>query len=61
MSLLFVLYNCGFHSACPLMNKDKRLMKLPDGRVLDCHDIEWFVLETNRDHSVIFETALISN
>ena len=22
---------------------------------LDYHDIEWFVLETNRDHSVIFE------
>jgi len=21
------------------------------------HDIEWFALETNRDHSVIFETA----
>ena len=24
---------------------------------LDYCDIEWFVLETNRDHSVIFETA----
>ena len=24
---------------------------------LDYHDIEWFALETNRDHSVIFETA----
>ena len=24
---------------------------------LDCHDIEWFALETNRDHSVIFEIA----
>ena len=22
---------------------------------LDYHDIEWFALETNRDHSVIFE------
>ena len=22
---------------------------------LDCHDIEWFALETNRDHSVFFE------
>ena len=22
---------------------------------LDHHDIEWFALETNRDHSVIFE------
>ena len=24
---------------------------------LDCCDIEWFALETNRDHSVVFETA----
>ena len=24
---------------------------------LDYYDIEWFALETNRDHSVIFETA----
>ena len=24
---------------------------------LDHHDIEWFALETNRDHSVVFETA----
>ena len=24
---------------------------------LDYHDIEWFALETNRDHSVIFEIA----
>ena len=24
---------------------------------LDYHGIEWFALETNRDHSVIFETA----
>ena len=24
---------------------------------LDCHDIEWFALETNRDHSVVFEFA----
>ena len=23
----------------------------------DYHDIEWFALEMNRDHSVIFETA----
>ena len=22
---------------------------------LDCCDIKWFVLETNRDHSVVFE------
>ena len=25
------------------------------GAVLDYHDIEWFALETNRDHSLIFE------
>ena len=24
---------------------------------LDCCDVEWFALEMNRDHSVIFETA----
>ena len=24
---------------------------------LDYYDIEWFALERNRDHSVIFETA----
>ena len=24
---------------------------------LDDHDIDWFALETNRDHSVIFEIA----
>ena len=24
---------------------------------LDYHDIEWFALETNRGHSVVFETA----
>ena len=27
------------------------------GTDLDYHDIEWFALETNRDHSVIFEIA----
>ena len=24
---------------------------------LDCRNIEWFALETNRDHSVVFEIA----
>ena len=24
---------------------------------LDYHDIEWFALETNRDHSVVFKIA----
>ena len=27
------------------------------GHILDYHDIEWFALEVNRDHSVIFEIA----
>ena len=27
------------------------------GHNLDYHDIEWFVLEVNRDLSVLFETA----
>ena len=27
------------------------------GKDLDCCDIEWFALEMNRDHSVIFEIA----
>ena len=27
------------------------------GTDLDYHDIEWFALETNRDHSVTFEIA----
>ena len=27
------------------------------GTDVDYHDIEWFALETNRDHSVIFEIA----
>ena len=28
-----------------------------DSFVLDYHNIKWFALETNRDHSVIFEIA----
>ena len=24
---------------------------------MDYHDIEWFALETNKDYSVLFETA----
>ena len=27
------------------------------GHKLDYHDIEWFALEKNRDHSVVFEIA----
>ena len=30
---------------------------LGHGLGLDYRDIEWFVLEMNRDHSVFFETA----
>ena len=30
-----VFCDCGFHSVCPLMEKDKRLMKLPEGET-DC-------------------------
>ena len=29
-----VFCDCGFQFACPLMKKDKRLWKLPDGRDL---------------------------
>ena len=32
-------------------------MLLVGGIGLDHHDIEWFTLETNRKHSVFFETA----
>ena len=31
-SVWLVFCVCGFHSLCPLMNKYKRLMELPDGR-----------------------------
>ena len=31
------------------------------GIYLDYHDIEWFTLEMNRDHSVVFEIAPTSN
>ena len=39
------------HIICGLMDYTGR------GIDLDYCDIEWFALETNRDHSVIFETA----
>ena len=32
-------------------------MLLVWGIGLEYHDIEWFALETNRDHSVVFESA----
>ena len=31
-SVWLVFCDCGFHSVCPLMEKDKRLWTLPDGR-----------------------------
>ena len=31
-SVWLVFCDCGFESVCPLMDQDKRLMKLPDGR-----------------------------
>ena len=35
-----------------------QLLSITDwGTDLDYHDIEWFPLETSRDHSVIVETA----
>ena len=30
---------------------------MKQGKDLDDCDIEWFALETNRDHSVVFEIA----
>ena len=33
------------------------LQRYWSGIDLNYHDIEWFALETNRDHSVIFEIA----
>ena len=35
----------------------KKLKLNGQGIDLDYRDIEWFALETNRDHSVIFEIA----
>ena len=40
------------------MNKEVQIApNTGQGIDLDYHDIEWFVLETNRDHSAVFETA----
>ena len=33
------------------------LQHYSSGHRLGLHDIEWFALETNRDHSVIFEIS----
>ena len=39
------------------MNKYSLLALLLGVLLLDYCDIEWFALETNRDHSVVFEIA----
>ena len=40
------------------LHKTVQLFSITDwGIGLDYRDIEWFSLETNRDHSVIFENA----
>ena len=43
----------GLHETIQLQLLQKYLL----GIALDYCDIEWFALEMNRDHSVIFETA----
>ena len=43
----------GFHRT----SQPQLLQLIVWGIDLDYCDIEWFALETNRDHSVIFETA----
>ena len=39
------------------MSNSLRAYGLCWGIDLDYHDIEWFALETNRDHSVVFVIA----
>ena len=39
------------------LHRTVQLQLLQWGIGLDYHDIEWFALETNRDHSVVFEIA----
>ena len=39
------------------LHRPVQLQLLQWGIGLDYHDIEWFALETNRDHSVVFEIA----
>ena len=50
---MLVLGLVGLHRTVPL----QLLQRYWLGIDLDYHDIEWFALETNRNHSVIFETA----
>ena len=48
---MLVLGLVGLHRTVPL----QLLQRYWLGIDLDYHDIEWFALETNRDHSVVFE------
>ena len=50
---MLVLGLVGLHRTVPL----QLLQRYWLGIDLDYHDIEWFALETNRNHSVIFEIA----
>ena len=45
----------GISSQSPLQRTVQPLLQ--QGIDLDYCDIEWFALETNRDHSVVFEIA----
>ena len=50
---MLVLYGfVGLHRTVQLQLLQRWL-----GHRLGLHDIEWFALETNRDHSVVFETV----
>ena len=50
---MLVLGLVGLHRTVPL----QLLQRYWLGIDLDYHDIEWFALETNRDHSAVFEIA----
>ena len=39
------------------LHRTVQLQHYGRGIDLDYHDIEWFALEMNRDHSIIFEIA----
>ena len=53
-----ILYPASLCSPRPNLPFNCRFFSIIDqGIGLDYHDIEWFVLEMNRDHSVVFEIA----
>ena len=48
----------GLVGLCKLFNFNFNFFSVTGwGIDLDYHDIEWLVLEVNRDHSIIFETV----